>query len=83
MKSLKNSPIVAFWNEAGEINILDLTQNYEKLVNNIGTKKKPGNPHEVGTNNLIKINSQAEGYAINWNPHRVGQLATGNTANVV
>ena len=40
MRSLMNSPIVSYWNDQGEIHILDLTKNYEKLMNNIGTKKK-------------------------------------------
>lgn len=40
IRSLINSPIVAFWNDQGEIHISDLTKNYEKLKNNIGTKKK-------------------------------------------
>ena len=62
---------------------MDLTHNFQKLVNNIGTKKKPGNPQETETSHLTKIKSKSEGYAINWNPHRVGQLATGNTTNIV
>lgn len=40
IRSLLHSPIVAFWNDQGELHIMDLTKNYEKLKNNIGTKKK-------------------------------------------
>ena len=80
---MKNSPIVAFWNEVGEINIMDLTNNYEKLVNGIGTKKKTNNIEDHPEIKLIQLKSQSEGYAINWNPHKVGQLATGNTRNVI
>ena len=40
IRSLINSPIVAFWNEIGEIHIADLTKSYEKLTNNVNSLKK-------------------------------------------
>ena len=67
----------------GEINIMDLTQNYEKLVNGIGTKKKSNSIEDHPGIKLIKLRSQSEGYAINWNPHKVGQLVTSNTSSIV
>lgn len=83
LRALKNSPIVAFWNEMGEINIMDLTQNYEKLVNGISTKKKVEKTEDISGIKLIKMKSKSEGFAINWNPHKIGQLATGNTSSIV
>lgn len=49
IRSLANSPIVAFWNDQGEVHIMDLTKNFEKLKNNIGTKKS-----EVGREIVIQ-----------------------------
>lgn len=40
IKALEGSPIVAFWNDQGQIRIMDLTKNYEKLKNGIGNRKK-------------------------------------------
>ena len=71
IRSLINSPIVAFWNEKAEIHILDLTKNYEKLNNNVHSHKRD-KPKE------IVLQSQCEGFALNWNPNKIGQLATGN-----
>lgn len=50
---------------------MDLTKNFEKLKNNIGTKKS-----EIGRE--IVIQSDSEGFALCWNQHKVGQLITGN-----
>lgn len=71
-----NSPIVSFWNDQGEIHIMDLTKNFEKLKNNVGSKKK-----EFGQE--IVLNSDAEGFGLAWNPHKIGQLVTGNTIGQV
>ncbi len=76
IRSLVNSPIVAFWNDQGEVHIMDMTKNYEKLKNNIGTKK-----NESGKE--IILQSEAEGYALSWNKHSIGQLITGNTVGNV
>lgn len=44
IRSLNGSPVVAFWNDAGqkggEIHLMDMTTNFEKLKNNV-TSKKP------------------------------------------
>lgn len=44
IRSLNGSPVVAFWNDAGqkggEIHLMDMTANFEKLKNNV-TSKKP------------------------------------------
>jgi hypothetical protein len=50
---------------------MDLTKNFEKLKNNIGTKKKDSAKE-------IVLHSEAEGFALSWNHHKVGQLITGN-----
>lgn len=39
IKTLLHSPIVSFWNDQGEIRIMDLMNNYQKIKNNHGTKK--------------------------------------------
>ena len=76
MRSLMNSPIVSFWNDQGEIHIMDLTKNFEQLKNNVGTKKKTFAQE-------IVLQSDAEGFGIAWNPHKIGQLVTGNTLGQV
>jgi hypothetical protein len=35
-----NSPIIAFWNCKGEIHIMDIKNNYEKLINNTCSKRR-------------------------------------------
>lgn len=50
---------------------MDLTKNYQKLKNNIGSKKK-----EMGRE--VVLQSDAEGFGLAWNPHKIGQLVTGN-----
>jgi len=40
VRALEGSPIVGFWNDQGEVHIMDLTKNFEKLRNGIGNKKK-------------------------------------------
>lgn len=62
---------MAFWNDQGEVHIMDLTKNYEKLMNGLGNKKR-----EHAKEMILK--SKNEGYGIAWNPHKIGQLVTGN-----
>jgi ribosome assembly protein RRB1 len=79
LRSLNNSPIVAYWNDdghRGEIRILDLTGNLEKLNNNIASKRR-----EKGKE--IVIPCESSGFAINWNPHKVGELAAGDNRGIV
>lgn len=51
---------------------MDLTKNYEKLKNNIATKKSQHAKE-------IVLQSEAEGYALSWSKHSIGQLLAGNT----
>jgi hypothetical protein len=44
---------------------MDLTKNYEKLKNGVGTKK---NEHAKS----FVLQSEAEGYSLSWNPHTIG-----------
>ena len=62
---------MAYWNENGEIHISDLTKEYEKLENNISSKKREKAKE-------IVFHSDCEGFALNWNSKKIGQLATGN-----
>lgn len=50
---------------------MDLTKNYEKLMNGVGNKKKEHAKE-------IILQSENEGFGIAWNPHKIGQLVTGN-----
>lgn len=78
LRTLNSSPIVSYWNDQGEIHIMDLTKNYEKLKNDIGTKKK-----ERCANSEIVLQSDTEGFGLAWNPHKIGQLVTGNCSGQV
>lgn len=43
IRALGNSPVVAYWNDGGkggEVRIMDLSGNYEKLRQNIGSKRR-------------------------------------------
>lgn len=79
IKALNNSPIVAFWNDdgkAGELHIMDLCDKMERLKSNIGSKKRE-------TCKEIIIPCESAGFALNWNPHKVGELVAGDTRGVV
>ena len=74
IRALNNSPVVAFWNDnghSGEVRIMDLSANYEKLRQNIGSKRR-----EKGKE--IIISCETAGYGLCWNPHKVGQLVIGD-----
>ena len=78
LRSLNNPPIVSFWNDQGEIHIMDLTKNYEKLKNDVASKRK-----EKMVSTEIVIQSDCEGFGLAWNPHKIGQLVTGNCSGQV
>ena len=74
IRSLNNSPIVAFWNDngaTGEVRIVDLSSNLDKLKNNVASKRR-----EKAREIVIPWN--CSGYGLAWNPHKVGELVVGD-----
>lgn len=68
IRTLNNSPIVAFWNDngaTGEVRIVDLSTNLEKLKNNVASKRR-----EKAKEVVIPWN--CSGYGLAWNPHKIG-----------
>jgi ribosome assembly protein RRB1 len=79
IRTLNNSPVVAFWSDTGrggEVRIVDLSDRLERLHNNISTKKRE--PCRE-----IVIPCEAAGYALTWNHHKVGELLAGDDRGVV
>lgn len=68
IRTLGYSPIVAFWNDhgqGGEVRIMDLSSNLEKLKNGISSKRR-----EKGKEIVIPMESS--GFGLAWNPHKIG-----------
>lgn len=72
IKSLMSSSVVAFWNENAEVTIMDLSKKYRQLKQ--GLKNNPKEKIPVSA----MFQSSTEGFALNWNPNNIGQLASGN-----
>lgn len=74
IRTLNNSPVVAFWSDTlrgGEVRIVDLCDRLERLQNNISSKKREPCREVV-------IPCASAGYALAWNPHRIGELVAGD-----
>lgn len=55
---------------------MDLCDKMEKLKSNIGSKKRE-------TCKEIVIPCESAGFALNWNPHKVGELVAGDSRGIV
>ncbi len=74
LRTLNNSPIVAFWNDngqSGEVRIMDMSSNLQKLKNNVSSKRR-----EKGKQIVIPF--ETTGYGLAWNPHKIGELVVGD-----
>merc|ERR1711935_1229584 len=77
IRSMHNSSIVAFWDEARKVQIFDLKKNMEYLMGvNKETPKYDLRPKSEGR--LLKcFTNTDEGYGLEWSPHQQGRLITG------
>ena len=80
IRALNNSPVVAFWSDTGrgggEVRIVDLSDKLERLQSNLSSKKRE--PCRE-----IVIPCESAGFALAWNPHKVGELLAGDDRGVV
>ncbi len=74
IRSMNYSPIIATWNENGEVEILNVTKKFEELQQknkeNPTIKKKKKNKKQKPSIKVFK--NSHEGFAINWNPLKKG-----------
>ena len=73
---MHGTPIVATWNEDGEVGIYNIAQAIEALDQPVpkGQKKKTA----FGGNKIAGFKNKAEGYALDWSPNTFGRLASGS-----
>lgn len=67
-----NSPIVATWNEDGEVGIYNVSQAIEELDKPVSSKKTFGGCKVGG------FKHKADGWALDWSPQTYGRLASGS-----
>lgn len=76
IRSMNHSPLIATWNENGEVEILNVTKKFEELKEknkeNPNSKKKKKNKNQKPSVKIFKNSS--EGFAINWNPLKKGNF---------
>ena len=76
IRSMYGSPIVATWNEDGELGIYNVSQPLAELdAPVIAGKKQQKN---FGGSKLASWKHKSEGYALDWSPNTYGRLAAGN-----
>lgn len=77
IRSMHGSPIVATWNEDGEVGIYNVAQAIEALDKPFvkGQQQKKNN---YGGSKIAAFRNKAEGYALDWSPNTFGRLATGS-----
>ena len=79
IRTLNNSPIVAIWNDlgdSGQLRMLDLSSNMEKLQSGVSSRKRESCKEVV-------LHTDAPGFALSWNPHKIGELVAGDQRGVV
>lgn len=70
---MHGSPVVATWNEDGDVGIYNIAQALDAL-DRPAVKGKPAN---YGGCKIANFKNRAEGYALDWSPNTFGRLAAG------
>eukprot|EP01017_Pseudomicrothorax_dubius_P048078 TRINITY_DN8696_c0_g1_i1.p1 TRINITY_DN8696_c0_g1~~TRINITY_DN8696_c0_g1_i1.p1 ORF type:complete len:560 (+),score=176.48 TRINITY_DN8696_c0_g1_i1:124-1803(+) len=81
VRSMNSSPIVAVWDEAGVVSIIDLTKHVRHLAQTPNDAFKREKPKEASV--LGSFQQSAEGFALAWNQVQTGVLAAGARDSVV
>eukprot|EP01016_Furgasonia_blochmanni_P047994 TRINITY_DN7107_c0_g1_i1.p1 TRINITY_DN7107_c0_g1~~TRINITY_DN7107_c0_g1_i1.p1 ORF type:complete len:587 (+),score=125.17 TRINITY_DN7107_c0_g1_i1:304-2064(+) len=79
LKSLNGCPIVALWNENGEVIIVDITRDLQYLEGVDEDTYKTEKNKKSESKTLKTFKHSAEGFAIDWSSKSLGRLATGST----
>ena len=72
IRALHGSPIVATWNEDGEVGIYNVAQAMEELEKPTSAKK------QFGGCKVKSFKHKNEGFALDWSPLSFGRLASGS-----
>jgi WD40 repeat protein len=72
LRTMHGSPIVATWNEDGEVGIYNVAQAMEELEKPISSKKK------FGACKVAGFKHKYDGWALDWSPSTYGRLASGS-----
>ena len=71
IRAMHGSPIVATWNEDGEVGIYNISSALDELERPVSQKKS------FGGCKISSFKHKSEGYALDWSPLTYGRLASG------
>jgi len=76
IRSMHGSPIVATWNEDGELGFYNVSQAMEEL-DKPAEQKGQQSKKNYGGSKICGFKHRTEGYALDWSPLTYGRLAAG------